>query len=58
MTFFSSLIVSAFLMGIGTGIGGGGICVIICGISEVSKLCICEARVIYAPAALCRPDAI
>ena len=54
MTFSSPSIVKAFLINIGTSIGGGGICAIICGSSYGSNLCIQEAKDKYSSAACCK----
>ena len=49
---------SAFLIGICTSIGGGGICAITCGSSYGFNLEIWEAKVSYPSAAFCKPEAI
>ena len=54
MTFSSPSIVKAFLIIIGTSIGGGGICATICGSSYGSSLCIQEAKDKDPLAACCR----
>ena len=57
-TLLSPSIVNAFLIGIGTSIGGGGICAITCGSSYRFYFEIQEAKDICHSAAFSSPDAI
>ena len=58
MTFLSPSIVTDFLIGIGTSIGGRGICAITYSSSYGFNLEIWEAKDIYPSVAFCSPEAI